>query len=231
MENEVVRQLTSLVAACAVSSLAACASIPPEQPSLHHIAERNFVVGEEKQVNVGAAMLQVNDYWIEKGGYGGWQSPLTFTVGNGISQYGFSGGVTYPVVGRRMIEGQAYDILGSFMDPLLVDQSGRVAKVGASMGPLTLNLNDHPGRLIKFDNINVVKSLPFSKYELVYSGISGDTIRVAYREYSREDLARTAFFQDLTYNKGSPTIGFRDIEIEVLEANNGGIRFIVRRAP
>lgn len=189
------------------------------------------MINEEKQVNVGASMLQVNDYWVERGGYGGWQAPIAFTVGNGLSQYGFSGGVTYPVVGRRLIDGQAYDVLGSFMDPLLVDQSGRVAKVGASMGPLTLNLQDHPGRLSKIDDIRIVSSLPFAKYELVYSGLSGDTIRVAYREYSREDLARTAFFQDLTYTADNPVIGFRDIEIEVLEATNSGIRFMVRKAP
>lgn len=66
------------------------------------------------------------------------------------------------------------------------------------------------------------------KAEIVYNGKSQDTIRLSYREY-HDDFARPAFYQDLSYDLSeSRTIGFRNMKIEVLEATNSDIRFIVR---
>jgi hypothetical protein len=70
-------------------------------------------------------------------------------------------------------------------------------------------------------------TMPFRKFELVYSGRTGDSIRIAYREYSPQDLARTAFFQELTYSVSEPVIRFRDLEITVSEATNSSIKFVV----
>jgi hypothetical protein len=62
---------------------------------------------------------------------------------------------------------------------------------------------------------------------LIYTGRSGNTLRVSYREY-RKDLARPAFFQDLTYDLGqSDIIVFRRYRVRVLEATNQFIRFEV----
>ncbi len=66
------------------------------------------------------------------------------------------------------------------------------------------------------------------KQELLYNGKSKDTIKLQYREY-RDNLARPAFFQDLTYDlTESKEIGFRGMMIEVLEATNSKIKFIVK---
>lgn len=68
------------------------------------------------------------------------------------------------------------------------------------------------------------------RYELLYQGIQGDTLRVAYREF-KNDMARPAFQQDLTYtmSKSGPTeIGFRGVNISVSSANNAKIDYIVR---
>lgn len=63
---------------------------------------------------------------------------------------------------------------------------------------------------------------------LLYGGRSGDTIRVAYREL-KGDLASSAFQQEFIYDlSDSRVIRFRGMEIEVLEATNAHIRFIVR---
>ena len=64
--------------------------------------------------------------------------------------------------------------------------------------------------------------------ELVYSGKSGDTIKLVYREYL-DGLARPAFTQDLEYDLSeSTTIGFKTLVIDVVEATNSSIRFIVQ---
>ena len=62
---------------------------------------------------------------------------------------------------------------------------------------------------------------------LIYTGRAGNTLRLSYREY-RKDLARPAFFQELTYDLDrSSHVVFRNYRIEVLEANNEVIRFRV----
>jgi hypothetical protein len=79
--------------------------------------------------------------------------------------------------------------------------------------------------------------LPFSpeaggvRWELVYSGRSGNEVGIAYREYSNganTSLARPGFFQDLKYDVAtSSRVVFRSIELEILEATNTGITFRV----
>lgn len=68
---------------------------------------------------------------------------------------------------------------------------------------------------------------PSLSQELIYSGRSGSTIRIVYREFVN-DYARPAFTQELTYdlNEGSE-IGFRGVRIQVVEATNTKIVYRV----
>lgn len=70
-----------------------------------------------------------------------------------------------------------------------------------------------------------VEGRPNFVQELIYNGRSGDTIRLLYREFA-EDMIRPAFAQDLQYDlRESKVVGFRDLRLEVLDANNTEIRF------
>ena len=72
----------------------------------------------------------------------------------------------------------------------------------------------------------------YLNYEIVYSGINQNTISLMYREYDKEDFAKTAFFQNLSYNlneKGPTIIRFRDLEIKIIGAGNQGIEFVVNK--
>lgn len=90
--------------------------------------------------------------------------------------------------------------------------------------------------LTKFDNVISGKLMPVEspvkgsyKQELIYNGKSKDTIKISYREY-RNDMARPAFFQDLTYDLlESREIAFRDLRIVVIEATNSAITFSVKK--
>ena len=65
------------------------------------------------------------------------------------------------------------------------------------------------------------------KEELIYTGRSGTTIHISYREY-KKDFARPAFYQELTYDlEKSDIIMFRNYKIKVLAATNEYIQFIV----
>lgn len=64
-------------------------------------------------------------------------------------------------------------------------------------------------------------------FEIIYSGATKDTINLLYREYTADDLARGAFSQNLTYDRASPIIRFRNLQIRVVEANNQMLRYVV----
>ena len=69
------------------------------------------------------------------------------------------------------------------------------------------------------------------QYELIYSGKSGNVIKILYREFSN-DLARPAFSQELQYDLAeSKTIKFRKTTIEVIQASNQEITFRVLDSP
>jgi len=64
-------------------------------------------------------------------------------------------------------------------------------------------------------------------HELIYNGKDGNNIRVSYREY-KDDIARPAFFQDLTYNlKESDIIRYKNYKIKVHKATNEEIGYTV----
>ena len=63
--------------------------------------------------------------------------------------------------------------------------------------------------------------------ELIYTGRSGNTLHISYREY-KKDFARPAFFQELRYDIGqSRTIVFKQYKLKIIEATNEYIKFIV----
>jgi hypothetical protein len=70
------------------------------------------------------------------------------------------------------------------------------------------------------------------RYQLLYQGLDGRTVRLTYRGYTN-DLARPAFQQDLTYTleqNGRPTdVSFRGLQMTILRADNNGITYRVRR--
>ena len=65
--------------------------------------------------------------------------------------------------------------------------------------------------------------------ELLYNGKTKDAIKLQYREYTN-DMARPAFYQELSYDLNeSKMIGFQGMEIEIVEATNMGVSYIVRK--
>ena len=66
------------------------------------------------------------------------------------------------------------------------------------------------------------------KYELLYQGFSRGSLKLAYLEYLK-DLARPAFYQDVTYDFESKptTITFRTVRIEISAADNNQIAYRV----
>jgi hypothetical protein len=67
------------------------------------------------------------------------------------------------------------------------------------------------------------------KQELLYSGISGSTIKITYREYNSEtfaDYIRPSYSQQVEYDlSNGNTITFQDYLLDVIKANSNEITF------
>jgi hypothetical protein len=63
----------------------------------------------------------------------------------------------------------------------------------------------------------------YVRKELIYSGVSGSTVEISYREY-RGGLAAPAFYQSVKYDlKESHIISFQNFQIDILNVSNQGI--------
>jgi hypothetical protein len=86
--------------------------------------------------------------------------------------------------------------------------------------------NPKPDRFLKKEDRVYLKGS--FKQELIYNGKSQNTIKLSYREF-KDNFARPAFSKELTYDLSEGMIiEFRGMKIEVLEATNSGIKFIMR---
>ena len=100
------------------------------------------------------------------------------------------------------------------------------------VGELTrMNSHNNINGEMKFKRVEdsaVDVSKGYDNFEIIFSGISNNnTIRTLYREYSSSDLARSDFFQELTYPMDKKTIRFKDITIELISVESDKVSFRV----
>jgi hypothetical protein len=85
---------------------------------------------------------------------------------------------------------------------------------------------EEPGIVYKETQVGILDSKSF-KRELVYSGITQNTILFRYREY-KDSFARPAFTEDLKYDLSQgDIIGYKGARFQVIKADNMTIRFKV----
>jgi len=229
-----------IIAAAAALILGGCASIerPEATRSSEHVVERNYTLGKEQTAYVGDAILRVKDYWILRTG----NPAVTPTTTVTINPTGWGGPVTYspgllfPVEGQVTLGGEQFTVVrfSEFGDHgrLIINSSGRLDGRFLNMYnrpvPMLRHEVDPPGATFEQTvQQEVEQDRTFLNFELIYSGASGGSINVLYREYTPDDLIRPAFSQNLTYDNTSETIRFRDVLIEVHAADGASIRYTV----
>lgn len=70
-----------------------------------------------------------------------------------------------------------------------------------------------------------------TNFEIMFSGQDASSIRLQYREYTRDNMARAAFAQDLTYPRTAERIRFRDYEMRVLSLTDDELTVAVESEP
>jgi len=209
------------------------------QPSIEiaHVYEKNFSLNTEQSAAVGQDMLRVKDYCLDKMTENAWEAKEPFEVSALITSLKFHAGV-FPIDGRKEVGGKVYDLVhltpynGGTL-PFLVDADGHIAKVMNTVELAADDISILPAsfKMSKAQKTKIDSSRGYTNFELIYTGESNGTLHISYREYSPDDLARTAFFQELNYSSGQRAIRFRDIGIQVTSATNEQILFKVVEFP
>jgi len=95
---------------------------------------------------------------------------------------------------------------------------------------ITFTPNVQNVKFISQKNIKDTKDfnvIPGMMYEVIYTGQNDVSLNATYKEYSASDLARPAFFQNLTYQANAKQIRFKDFLIQIHNVTNEQITYTV----
>ena len=202
------------------------------------IYSKNYQTGVPQESFIGDPVIKIRDWRVRK------TEKKFITIKNDFELIStnmnniilsFNAG-RYRAIGKTTISGTEYFVIE------LPEFSGTknilVTAKGLLYPKIATNLWFAPGRSwiikpseTKLDEISnglVVDKNPGNTFfELIYNGIVNDQIYLKYREYTRDGLAREAFFQDLRYDKENEIIRFKQIKLKIHEANSEHIVFTV----
>lgn len=221
-----------------------CMPIPQKYTSIEPIRERSksYRLNEKMSASTGAVMFTNNDIIMTKG----YISNSNMQVSQGVVNFNlpartkcvpiakYEDGLIMCYTGINQ-QGTTYmPLVGahSYNMPicLMTDETNVVYGYGDCEMPQNRRAKENYLQYSfgKLDEYEIYEKGSF-RQELLYNGKSKDNIRIQYREFN-DDFARPAFFQELTYDLNeSKTVAFRNFTIDIVEATNSDITFIIRK--
>lgn len=220
---------------CLMLFLSGCfATIYPFMQVPEHKKSTSFQIGQDQQIGLGDPMIIEEDLFFYKGlkAIADYEQPKQF----GVYYPPIKEGALFKLYGNLKNGDKAYqeingepakDLYGTRMQwtyCIVVNATGQAYGITAcTMEAVT----KWPAPVDFLKEAMFYQKDSFRK-ELIYNGKSKDSIKLLYREFN-DDMARPAFSQELSYDLAeSKTIGFRKMKIEIIEATNSYIKFIVR---
>jgi hypothetical protein len=95
--------------------------------------------------------------------------------------------------------------------------------------PWLNQMSEQPNRLKGVFTATEIPLKETHKKELIYDGKTDDVIKLTYLEFA-EDFTQPTLFQGLSYDTASlNVINVKDIKIEVIEATESSIKFMVKK--
>lgn len=222
-------------------AIVACETVTPIMQVKQHLSSSTFDIGKIKQTNIGDYMVMEQDIIYYEGLtiISDFQPPSSLTIsypllssGTTFEPYGKlkSGEIVYKSIESGLLSTNKINGLPLYTYCLIVDAEKNA--IGDSSGDSSdcssVIVRQWP-QSIPMKETKFIQKGSFRK-ELVYQGKSGNTIRLLYREFC-DEMARPAFYQDLTYDMTETNIiGFREMTIEVIEATNLYIKFVLLKS-
>ncbi len=224
--------LTTTLSACATASVRH--SMGAQLLGSETVSETNYSLNQPMQAFVGESMIRVQEFRRDTWSGAEVRINHDFEITGGFFNRYFRAGETHPFGGQTIVN-------ETEMEFFRIGNYGFVYNEMGQVQPQALNLATFPPIFFLYDFENSGGSgavrrttsesssnIPDGQnYEIVFSGVDGETLRLNYREFTDQDMARQAFFQELTYPASSDTIRFRGMIIEVHEVGADSITFSV----
>jgi hypothetical protein len=201
------------------------------------VFDKNYELGQKLIAYVGQPIIKVKDYKVDR--YRGiihMRASDDFVIKGGIVTVKGNKNTDYPVRGEITIDGETLVVL-SIPGSHLGASFGALIKADGSVYHKALNgttilvysffIAPSNLKFISEKDEQINADAGFVNYELIYAGTDGKSIFITYREYTSNDLAKPAFYQNVIYEAGQSQIRFRDTVIRVHEATNERIMYTV----
>ncbi|WP_421792008.1 hypothetical protein [Hyphobacterium sp.] len=229
----------SLAVLFLTAMLSACASVQyamgPQLISTERVTERSYELNEPVTTVVGNSMIRVRDYRrdVYSGDRVEVQQP--FSINGPVFNHDFQIGESFEYGGLTVLNDEEMEFFWFGSYGIVYNQIGQVQDkiLNANAGgpPVfmiyTFQTNSGAGSVERANSEQISNTPDGQNYQIIFSGIDGSSIRLNYREFTDNDLARQAFYQELTYPVGAETIRFRDLELAVHEVSADQITFSV----
>ena len=197
--------------------------------------EKNYQLNEPQYAYVGAPMVRVKEYYTIRNIQDAAVASNDFTVSPtvGFSKTGRKGS-SYKIIGTTDYKGRTYRVLQMERYGLMLDEDGTpinsVIDLSSGLHNVfvpSFSISPPDTTFNVLSDMMVDKGKPFTYYELLYSGIDGNSLRIAYHEYSPDNLVRPAFVQELTYPVFQSELTFRNLKLEILSSDSQQVWFMV----
>lgn len=221
--------------------------VPCQGKKTSDIYVKNYTIGEKKVAYIGQEIIRVKEYTRESGEFiNNFTALKDITIDAKYSptnkyQISIEANREYQTNKTIIISGKIYYLI-TVPDKkngqwgILISCDGKIFANAIysfdnemlfyqgiiSFTPDLLNI-----KTIVQKEIKDIKVTPGMMYELIYSGKNDVSLNATYREYSSDDLARPAFFQNLTYQANAKQIRFKDFVIQIHNVTNEQITYTV----
>lgn len=219
------------------------------QRTAYHSYVKNYEINEIKTTYIGEPLIKIVDYYC----YANDITTVVVATDNikfnpSYDRFGIMTETAtievnkdhiYPVTYKIIDSGKHYNVIyvsgvkGESLFGLLVDSNGNVETnkyyvSGSVTKSKTINKEDLLIKKFKVRENGCEFPIKGSiNYELIYGGINNVAMSFSYREFTTDDYAKPAFYQNLTYQTDAKQIRYKNIKINVIEADNEKIKYLV----
>jgi hypothetical protein len=206
-----------------------------------HKIEKNYSIGKSMTTFIGESMIRIKDFHVNKSKSLYLSPNSNFVITLGLSSCKGFKDERYQISGQTEMGDEVHNVIfipitnttlsaTGYMGLLINDKGYLYHRILNKNNAIQVGSIDYEPKSLKFIPIYDEKfdmSSGYINYELIYSGIDGNSIKIVYREYTPDNLAKTAFFQNLTYDIDSKVIRFKKLKITINNVNNEEINFTV----
>lgn len=209
-----------------------------QQNAISMQSEKNYSIGIPQKSYIGAPMIRVQKYSVKADEYAVPITNISMKPPIPLGWFSASGGSRIKIIGTAVHNNETFFIIplqpaGAMMaqGAALVRRDGSIYNhlfvAGGLITPDSYTIEPENARFVIKEVRDATGLGGNDNFELIYSGINNGNIRILYREYTGDNIARASFSQELTYEKGSRQIRFRNILIKINGISNEDIRFTV----